>query len=127
MVFNTKEGKELQKYCGNNRDYIGHGAIRHYFGNFTGGIEHEYTDFSSPDNFPKEIVEAIKAGQFRGLGIDEGLLTKKAWAEYNKIEQPARAEYEKIRQSARAEYDKIKQSAFWDLFKNKKNRPKCWR
>ena len=115
-VFNTKEGKELQKYCQDKSDLVGHGAIRRYYGNFKGGTEKECTDFSTPDNFPLEIVKAIKSGKMAGLGIAEGLLTKSALAEYEKIRQPAWAEY-----------DKITQSAFWKLFAKKSNRVKVWR
>ena len=125
-VFETKRGKELQKYCKSADDFPGHGAIRWYY-NFTGGTDKECTDFSSPDNFPNEIVAAIKSGKMRGLSIEEQLLTRPAWAEYEKIEQPAWAEYEKIEQLALAEYKKIRQSAFWDLSMNKKNRNKVWR
>ena len=158
-IYNTKAGKELQKFCGCTEDLVGHGAIRHYY-NFVGGIEFECTDFSNPKNFPAKIVEAIKAGKFAGLGIAEQLLTESAHKEYSKIEQPAHKDYRKIEQSAHKDYEqiehsahkeyskiqqpaykdykkieqsayknykKIEQSAFWDLFKVKKNRPKCWR
>jgi hypothetical protein len=120
-VFHTKKGKELQKYCGSNRDYTGHGAIGYFYANedgklMRGGTENGCTDFSTPDNFPPEIVKAIKLGQMRGLGIAPQLLTKPAWAEYDKVKQTAWAEYEKV-----------KQTAFWDLFKVKKNRVEAWR
>ena len=70
-VFNTKRGKELQRYCGSKDDLTGHGAIRWYFGNhegnevvpLKGGKERECTDFSSPDKFPKQIVKSIKRGE----------------------------------------------------------------
>ena len=109
-VFNTKQGRELQKYCGNSDDYTGHGAIRHYY-NFEGGIDKECTDFSQPANFPKEIIDAIKSGKMRGLGLDGQLLTKQALAKYKKIQQATLDEYEKIRQAARDEYEKIEQAA----------------
>jgi len=109
-VFNTKRGKELQEYCIDLDDLSGHGAIRWYY-NFEGGKNFECTDFSAPDNFPAEIVEVIKSGKMRGMGLSKQLLTKPALAEYNKIQQLARAEYNKIEQPAWAEYSKIEQLA----------------
>jgi len=146
-VFHSKRGKELQKYSQDPDDLSGHGAIR-WFYDFTGGVDKECTDFTTPDNFPKKIVKAIKSGKMRGLGISKQLLTKQAYAEYKKIERQALAEYEKIwrlawaeykkirrlalakyekiEQRAYAEYEKIRQRAFWDLFNNEKNRSKAW-
>ena len=74
LVYNTPRGKELQTWSENiEDDKLGHGAIRYYY-NLKGGEDREYTDFSSPSNFPKEIAEAIKSGVFRGMGTPEGLL-----------------------------------------------------
>ena len=42
-----------------------------------------------------------------------------AWAEYQKIQQPAWAEYEKLQQHAFAEYEKLQQPA-WAEFEKKK-------
>ena len=109
-VFKTKRGKELQAHDGTG-DLDGHGAIRWYY-NFKGGVDKECTDFSTPDNFPLEIVKAIKSGKMRGLGTAKGLLTPEAITEYEKIEQSAYAEYEKIALSAYAGREKIEQLAF---------------
>ena len=114
-IYNTKRGKELQVHCKNPDDLTGHGAIRFYY-SLKNGTEKECTDFSTPDNFPAEIVKAVKKGLFAGLGVGEGLLTAGAYAEYLKIQQPAYAEYEKIQQAA-----------FWKLFAVKKNRNIKWR
>ena len=114
-IYNTKRGKELQEYTIPN-DYIGHGAIRFYY-DLTNGENKECTDFSTPDNFPPEIAEAIKDGRMRGLGIAEELLSEPAYAEYRKIEQAACAEYRKIQQSAYAEYRKIEQAAYAEYVK----------
>jgi hypothetical protein len=119
----TKEGKKLL-----NPDVVadlcGHGAVESYYPELKGkGLNRECSDFSSPGNFPKEIVKAIKQGKLSRIGICLDVLNKEgraeykkikqpAWAEYNKIEQPAWAEYNKIEQSAWAEYKKIKQSAW---------------
>ena len=106
-IYRTKRGKELRDYCGAAADVIGHGAIRFYFDNFTGGEEKECTDFSTPDNFPSEIVAEIKIGAFRGMGKALALLSKPANAEFEKIYKPANAEFEKIYKPAKAEFDKI--------------------
>ena len=148
-IYRTRRGKELRDYCKSKEDLIGHNAIRFYYAEFMGGEDKECTDFSSPNNFPKEIVADIKAGKFRGLGTEKGLLQQQAWAEYSKIEQQALAEYLKIEQPALAEYLKIEQQAlaeylkieqpalaeylkieqqaFWDLFRIVKNRNPLWR
>ena len=123
----TKKGKELIKYCMCLEDTRGHGAIRHYY-NFEGGIDKECTDLSNPDNFPKQIQEALKQGKM--CSFDPGslatILTPKArkeydiikqsaWNKYLKIQQSAWKEYDIIQQSARKEYRKIRQSA-WNKY-----------
>jgi len=137
-VFRTKAGRELQEYCNSADDLVGHGAIKHYYGNFEGGIEKECTDFSTPNNFPPEIVEALKAGKFRGLSTPIDCLLKPArdeyerviqvawdkykeveqaaWAKHEKVERPAWAKYKKVIQAARDEYKKVKRSA-WAKYK----------
>lgn len=74
-VFHTTRGKKLQKWCGCSEDLIGHGAIRWYF-ECKNGYEYECFDFSTPKNFPKEIVKAIKSGKMRGLAAPDKLLLK---------------------------------------------------
>jgi len=116
---NTKEGKKLLKDEYKD-DLLGHGAIRHYYPELKGmGKDCECTGFSSPKNFPDEIVKAIKRGLFRGFSVCDNILTKQAFAEYEKIKQPAFAEYKKIKQQAFAEYKKIKQPAFAEYEKIK--------
>ena len=121
-VFHTKRGKELQKYCKSPDDLTGHGAIRRYFGKdgelLTGGKERECTDFSSPDNFPKIIVKAIKQGEMWGFegGLPEQLLTA-----------PAEAEYQKVTAPAEAKYQKVTAPAFWTIFADKNKRNPKWR
>ena len=121
-VFNTKRGRELQKHCCDNADYVGHGAIE-FFTETSGGVHKECTDFRTPKNFPEVIVAAIKAGAFAGLGSPDGLLNKKSqaecdkvrdavWAEYDKVRDAVWAEYDKVRYAALAEYDKVC-SAAW--------------
>ena len=138
----TKEGRELVKYLGDKfqEDIPGHGAILHYYPELVGKAisKEECTDFSTPDNFPKEIAEAIKKGQMSRIGICEKILNEKGMAEYEKIKQPAYAEYEKICQFALAEYEKICQSAwieykkiqqpvFWKIARQEKYRREEWK
>lgn len=81
-LLNTKEGRALKKFLGTAyaEDITGHGAIERYFG--IKGVHRECTDFSSPKNFPAEIVKAMKSGAFRGIGIPDAsqvLTMKVAW------------------------------------------------
>ena len=105
-LLNTKEGRDLKKFLGTAyaEDIKGHGAIERYFG--IKGNHHECDDFSSPKNFPKEIVEAMKAGAFRGIGIpDESqVLTKKAYADYESKCAPLHADYESKLAPLHADY-----------------------
>ena len=112
----TKEGKKLlQKDV--KADICGHGAIRAYYPELKNlGINREVIDFSTPLNFPNDIIRAIKTGQFEDIGICIDILNDKGKKEYKKIKQPACAEYEKI-----------KQSAFWKIAKQKKYRIGIWK
>ena len=88
----TSRGRALKKYLGSQyeNDVKGHGAIEWYYKlKPNSGLHRECVDFSSPDNFPKEIVSSIKKGDFCGIAIVEQLLTKPAVAEYEKVKQPA--------------------------------------
>ena len=84
QIFETTRGKQLQKWCSNPDDYVGHEAIRFYYRIAEGaGDDGECSDFSTPDNFPSEIVKAIKEGKLRGLGqTPEGLLAPPAYKDY---------------------------------------------
>ena len=94
-LLNTKEGRALKKHLGSqyDNDIKGHGALEHYFG--IKGKHHECTDFSSPKNFPDEIIKAMKAGAFRGIGIPDAsqVLTKKAYADYESKRDALDADY----------------------------------
>jgi len=88
----TKEGKKLlQKDV--RDDIQGHGAIRAYYPELKNmGINKECEDFSNPNNFPNDIIRAIKTGQFEDIGICTDILNDKGKRKYEKIEQPALAE-----------------------------------
>ena len=78
----TNRGKALRKHLGTQleNDVKGHGAIEWYYNmEPNSGLHRECTDFSSPDNFPRPIVSALKKGAFCGIGISEQLLTKPAF------------------------------------------------
>ena len=138
---NTKEGRELKKYLGDNywTDIPGHGAIRHYYSELKGWGENcECTDFSTPDNFPPEIVVDIKAGRMRTIGLSLELLNQQAWANYEAVLQPAWVKYKEVQQQALTNYQavlqqawvkykEVRQQAFWDLFKSPENRIETWK
>lgn len=138
-IFHTQKGKKLQEWSGSSDDYSGHGAIRYYYGlEQDEGINKECTNFATPTNFPAVIAHSIKKGDMRGLGLGKLLLSKPAWAEYEKVRQQAWAECEKVQQQAfaeykkawqqaQAEYEKVEQPAFWDLFAFPENRVPKWR
>jgi hypothetical protein len=108
----TKEGRELVKYVKCNEDIKGHGAIRHYYSELKDkGIEKECEDFSTPENFPKDIVKEIKEGKFYNIGICVDILMASARAKYEKVKASARAEYWKVEASSWAEYGKVEASA----------------
>ena len=127
----TKQGKKLLD-DGYKDDIEGHGAIEHYYPELKGkGVHKECEDFSTPDNFPKEIVDALKDGRLSNIGIAVDILNtkgkqayeeivKSAWDEYDKINNSAWDEYEKIKKSARDEYNKIVKST-WDEYIKIKN------
>ena len=117
---NTKEGRELLQYLGDRKyeDIPGHGAILHYYPELKHkGKDKECTDFSTPDNFPSKIVEAIKKGLFVNFGACPQILTASALdlflrSETGKIYaelEKARAELEKACDEwykTRAEWEK---------------------
>jgi len=108
----SKKFEEYKRYNSNwKEDIKGHGAIEYFYNNVE-GILKECTNFSTPKNFPKEIVKTIKAGELSLLGICVDVLNDKGKKLYEKIEQSALAEYKKIEQSALAEYEKIQLPAY---------------
>jgi vacuolar-type H+-ATPase subunit E/Vma4 len=113
----SKKGIEWKKTHGINDDDVkGHGFLEEFiYPELKGKAEHwECTDFSSPKNFPDEIVKQLKLGNLRFAIPDspKQLLTDPAFAEYKKISGQAFAEYEKISGQAFAEYEKISGPAY---------------
>jgi hypothetical protein len=112
LKLNTKEGRELLKQCKDN-DIRGHGAIRAYYPELGKlGTDVECEDFSSPDKFPSEVVEAIKKGIFTEFGKCLAILTEPAYAECGKVDDAAYVEYEKVDDAAWAEYMKVRNAAY---------------
>ena len=149
-IFKTTRGQLLQARTA-ARYLVGHGAIRWFYKMIRDdGTNRECTDFSSPDNFPPEIVDAIRAGAFRGLGTPRGLLSQPAWEEYQEVEAASLAEYMQLERMLLAEYRQLErpvsavehqdaqaaawqkhqaviQPLFWDLFAVPENRADAWK
>src|SRR4030042_491139 len=93
---NTKDGEKLLRSDVKD-DIKGHGAIENYYPELKNkGINEECEDFSTPDNFPKDIVKDIKNGNFEGVGVCLDILNDIGRKEYHKIVDPAYEEYHKI-------------------------------
>ena len=77
MIYETREGKNLQRYCNALNQMIpsfgqmyDHEAIRFYYEmGHNDGIRKECTDFSSPENFPKPIADAIRNNEMETRGV----------------------------------------------------------
>ena len=101
----------LAKLKVEGEDIWGHGAIYALHGwakdNAPARLQgHECTNFSSPSNFPPEIVEAIKAGHMTYGAAQPAMLSAAGGALYAKRQQ-ANAKYKQAydkRQQANAEY-----------------------
>ena len=127
----------------------GHGAIRWFYElRDSIGLDKECRNFSSPLNFPKEIVKAIKKGQM-GYGVNpeivKQILTKSALKELSAKTDPktiadrkkANADWKKAiadwkkaiadRKKANADRNKLGISVFNSLVKIKKNRNNLWK
>ena len=119
-VYETKRGKELQAYSRQSEDYVGHGAIRFYFDlSSNSGVEKECIDFSTPDNFPPDLVRAIKAGKMWDFGIVGEMRVM--------LTDKAQAEYDKVRVETWAEYDKACTEVWAIIWTNPANRISVWR
>ena len=111
----TDKFKELITYAGRAEDRIGHEIIRRYFG-IKAGIVRECPDFSSPINFPPDIAQAVKDGDFEGMGAPLEILTGDA---VNLLEKSVNIHWDK--------FDERYQKILWDLIKDPKNRKEIWR
>jgi hypothetical protein len=128
-LLKTPKGKAtLKKY----KDYIcGHGAVRFYFGLGEGverfeGADVEYTDFSTPANFPAEIVKAIKdCNMIQIGGLPDCVFTEEGLAKVEANVERAKANVEWVK--AYAEWEKAYASIKWKVFADPLNRIEIWR
>jgi hypothetical protein len=98
-------------------DLCGHGAIKAYYPELKNrGANKECSDFSTPANFPKSIVKAIKEGRLSRIDVCLDVLNDKGKKQYEKVRGPAWAEYEKVRGLA-----------FGKIVKQAKYRTSKWR
>jgi hypothetical protein len=108
----TKEGKKLLKPDVKN-DLCGHGAIENFYPELKGkGSNEDCTNFSSPNNFPKEIVKEIKKGNLSRIGVCLDVLNDEGKKKYDEIQRPAWAKYEEIQRTAWAKYEEIQRTAW---------------
>ncbi len=121
QLFHTQKGKELLATISHN-NLCGHGTIRAYYGIDAGdGVDKECNNFSSPDNFPTIITEAVKSGRMRGIGFNSRLLSEPARVECNKACNAAGDEYNRTWDAAWAmcekvgrETNKVEHAKVWD-------------
>ena len=143
----TKEGKELRKYLGDQftRDICGHGAIKKFYElkgwDFPDGMQQkECDDFSTPNNFPPQIIEAIKSCKLTQIGRppDSVLLQRgikaiqkdKGWQETDVKWREADTKWEEAYakwEEADTKWQEAYTNAFWEVFSDTKNRQKGWR
>ena len=147
---NTKEGRSLLKIEGMEQDICGHGAIVEYYPELKNkGKNKECVDFSTPDNFPKEVVTAIKEGRMSRIGVAVDVLTPEArgmyyeaeadaWKMYDEAEADAWKVYSEAIADASKVYDEAiaaawkvysdtKENLYHNLVVVKKNRVKAWK
>jgi len=101
-------------------DLCGHGTIRLWHRIDAGdGVDKECGDFSTPDNFPTPIAEAVKAGKFNSFPIPAGLLSKPLDEDYVAKLKPLDNDYRAKCKALREDY--------WALFLIPENRAPKWR
>jgi len=146
----TRRGKELIDHTVDPKDLLGRGAICWYYNiDRKDCVQKECEDFSTPNNFPAEIVSAIKEGKMRGFGYPEGLLNapaqkildetcaqaqkilKETYAPARKIFNETYAQARKISKEtcapAQKIFDETCNNVFWDLFADVENRKGDWK
>jgi hypothetical protein len=120
----SKKGIEWKKTHGTNDDDVkGHGFLEEFiYPELKGKAEHwECTDFSSPKNFPYEIVKQLKLGNLRFAIPDspKQLLTEKVYDDYEAKRAPLYADYEAKRDALYADYE-AKRDALDDDYEAKR-------
>ena len=142
----TEAGKKLRAIAGMFPDDIkGHGAIRKFYELNewvwpNGLTQKECTDFSSPNNFPPQIVEAIKNCNLTQIGkLPDNVLLKhglnliknnakreEADAKWKEADAKWEEAYAKWKE-ADAKWEEAYANTFWKVFADPKNRKKAWR
>jgi hypothetical protein len=121
MLYHTRRGGELRRHT-SQEDWVGHGAIDFYYEDErANGVQKECTDFSSPDNFPPVIVDAILSGEMAlpGVYVPEGLLRAPLYEEYKKKCDVLDAEYKKKCDVLDAEYVKKRDALYEEYVKKR--------
>lgn len=125
-------GKELRDYAAARDDLRGHGAIRYFYG-LKGGENVEYRDFSSPSNFPVELITKIIDGEFSSwFGFPpEGILNEELYAEHGYAAKQLFEDYH-VRSTPYRYVDferKLREleSYYWLLIRDPLNRTSAWR
>lgn len=119
-IFNTSRGAELRQLT-TPEDFVGHGAIAFYYQiDANKGVDRECTNFSSPDNFPPEIVSALKAGKLWGIVeyFPEGLLCVPLYDDYKAKRDALDEDYNAKHDALYADY-KAKHDALFEDCKAK--------
>jgi hypothetical protein len=111
VLFLTNDliSEKLEDYkkfnTGWREDLVGHGAIEWFLLLEHGcGRNQECTNFSSPSNFPREIVDAIKAGKMTFGPFPDGLLCAPLYADYKAKRDALYADYKAKRDALDADY-----------------------
>ena len=120
-IHNSSRGIELQRHTEPD-DFTGHGAIAFYYEiDAKKGRNRECEDFSSPANFPPEVVAALKAGKMWGMAdyFPNGLLSDTLDADYKAKRAPLDADYKAKRDTLINEQ--------WGLFLDPANRSDAWK
>jgi len=114
LFLTDKDIKALQRKQWNKdkSEMCGHGAIMFLYGlGDNDGVQKEWSNFSTPDNFPKQIVLAIKQGKMKyGVLSDfapRQMLTAPALAKYEEVQATALAKYEEVIAPALAKYKEV--------------------
>ena len=126
---NTEKGQALLAHVV-KENIIGHSACAEYFGVCQDDYEKgECTDFSSPKNFPPEIVEAIKQGKMRHAIFPPWLeaLTKAAYADYWAKLKPLNDDYNAKSKALYDDYNAKRKALFNAIWANPSNRKPEWR
>ena len=107
----TKEGKKLLM-PEILADLCGHEAIRTFYPELKNkGTNEESTNFSTPDSFPPEIVDALKKGKLSRFGTDLVLLNNDGRETYGRVERQAKEAYERVERQAKEAYERVERQA----------------